>query len=198
MKRLVLAAGLLLLAACTVDTTGVETSTKRQPHPRSTLNAAVTVVEYADLQCPACRAAHTLIVQPLLQSHDGVIRYEFRHFPLSSIHRNALGAAQAAECAADQGKFWEYVDMAFEKQTELSPDALKTWAEDLELDMELFGRCTKSGIKKSYILDEYDAGRDAGVSGTPTFLVNGTRVVTDLAKIKEAIDGALKGMGQRL
>ena len=83
-------------------------------------------------------------------------------------------------------------------QKDLSRDALKTWAENLQLDMDLFNRCTASKIKKDTILDDYEMGKQQGVSGTPTYFVNGVRVETDLGKIGAKIDEALQGAMQRL
>ena len=107
-RTLAIAVVTLALAACT-DTTGLSDTSSRGP--KGSANAAVTVAEYADLQCPACQAAHTQINAPLLQKYGAQIRFEFKHFPLRSIHRYALEASMASECAADQGKFWEYVEM---------------------------------------------------------------------------------------
>jgi protein-disulfide isomerase len=197
MKRLLLAGSVIVLVACT-DTTGVSTTSTKPPHPKSNANAAVTVVEFADLQCPACRAAHTVILKPLIASHGASIRYEFKHFPIASLHRHAIIAAQASECAADQQKFWEFVDMDYERQDKLSPEMLSSWAKELNLNMDLFDRCMKSGIKKDIALADYDEGKAKGVKGTPTFFVNGERVESELPKIQAAIDAALKGMGQRL
>jgi protein-disulfide isomerase len=177
------------LSAC-VDTTGLSPSSSRGPSPKSTPDARVVVWEYADLQCPACRAAHEKLTTPLLEAHGKDIRFEFRHFPLRTLHRYALEAAEAAECAADQGKFWEFVDLAYEKQPELSTAALKTWAGELTLDMDLFGRCTASQIKKDMIMGEFEAGKALGVGGTPTFFVNGTKVEAVMEQLTEAITAA--------
>ncbi|TSC79152.1 MAG: DSBA oxidoreductase [Candidatus Peregrinibacteria bacterium Gr01-1014_25] len=195
--RLLPALALLGLAAC-VDMTGISGVSTKTPHPASAPQAAVTVMEYADVQCPACKAAHERIVKPLLASHGSKMRYEFRNFPLSSIHRYASAAAQAAECAADQKKFWEFLDLAYEEQEKLNDQQLRTWAEDLALDADLFDRCLRSRAKKPIVTAEYDEGRTLGVSGTPSFFVNGQRVESDLKALQTAIDGALGAMKQRL
>lgn len=188
----------LLLAACGADTTGLSPELQNQPHPSTSANAAVTVTEYADLQCPACRAAHTVIVQPLIQNYGTRIRYEFKHMPLSSIHRFAVEAAEAAECAGDQGKFWEFVDHTFENQDQLSREALKEWGEELVSDTALFERCVDSHVKRDAVIENYEEGRGLGVTGTPTFFVNGERVESDLAAISAAIDAEIGEAGQRL
>src|SRR3989338_597285 len=148
MKRLLLLSALLTLAACGVDTTGLSPESSKTIHPKSNPNAAVTVVEFADLQCPACRAAHLTLVGPLLEQRGQNIRYEFHHFPLSSAHRYAMASAEAAECAADQGKFWEYVDLNYINQDKLNPDTIDDWGEELKLDMDLYRRCRTSHIKR--------------------------------------------------
>jgi len=198
MKRLLpLLAFSLALVACT-DTTGISESLKRTAHPATDPNATVHVAEFADLQCPACRGAHETIVKPLIAKYGKKIRYDFMHFPLQTLHRYALEAAQASECAADQGKFWEFVDIDYTNQDELNSETLKRWAKDLGLATDLFDRCLDSGIKRKAILDEYNKGKDAGVNGTPTFFVNGQRVESGLTELSTAIDAALKAPGQKL
>jgi hypothetical protein len=109
MRKLLFLTSIFLLAAC-VDTTGLTSTIHTDVHPSTSQNALVTVTEYADLQCPACRSAHATLVQPLIAKYGTKIAYDYRHFPLTSIHRYAMEAAEASECAADQGKFWEFMD----------------------------------------------------------------------------------------
>lgn len=187
----------LALSAC-VDTTGLSGESSAYPHPQSNRNAAVLVEEYADLQCPACRAAHEVIVKPMLAELGSQIRYEFRQFPLSSIHRYALDAAEASECAADQGKFWEFIDTAYTRQDELGPDALDNWGASLGLDADLYGRCRDSHIKRDYVIEQFDAGKTLGVTGTPTFFVNGRKVESTMDAIRKAVQEAAAGAAQML
>lgn len=196
-RLLLVAASTFALAACT-DTTGLSATSSKPMHPLGNSGAVVTVIEYGDLQCPACKAAHTGIVKPLMEAYGSKIRYEFHHFPLRSIHRYALEAAEASECAADQGKFWEFLDVNYEKQADLSEEALHQWANQLKLDIDLFDRCVQSDIKRDTIMAEYDAGKNLGVQGTPTFFVNGKRVETGYDTITKAIDEALGSLRQRL
>lgn len=189
-KLLFLAAPLAVLAAC-VDTTGLTAAIHTDVHPQTSQNALVTVTEYADLQCPACRSAHPALVKPLIEKYGTQIGYDFRHFPLASIHRYAMEAAEAAECAADQGKFWEFIDHDYEHQDELSSAALREWAKELDLDEELFDRCVKSHIKRKAIQASYDEGIARGVKGTPTFFVNGQQTVATIEELSKAIDAAL-------
>jgi protein-disulfide isomerase len=193
MKRFA-ALTLLLFTACSSTGSPVVLSS-RGPHPASNPDAPVVVVEYADFQCPSCRAAHTNIVGPLLEQYGTSIRYEFRHFPLRSMHPQALAAAEAAECAADQGKFWEYADLAFSRQRELSGDQLLAWAAEISLETSRFEPCLASESKRSLVLSEFEEGRKRGVLGTPTFFVNGKKVESKLGAIQKAIEAAQGSAG---
>lgn len=187
----------LALTAC-VDTTGLSADSTKPINPKSNPNAVVSVVEYGDLQCPACKGAYTLVVAPLLQKYGSQIRFEFRQFPLSSIHQYAMEAAEASECAADQGKFWEFVDTDYTHQEDLNSNALTQWGKDIGLDADLFDRCRRSHIKRSTILAEYDAGQKLGVNGTPTFFVNGVIVSSTADALGKAIEEAIGNPGIKL
>lgn len=198
MKHSTLLAGIALslaLTAC-VDTSGLSAASSRPP--RGNPDSNVTVMEFADLQCPACRAAHMLIQKPIMAKYGSKIRYVFKHFPLQTLHPYALEAAQAAECAADQGKFWEFVDKDYEEQDKLNSAQLRTWAKELGMDTDLFDRCIRSHIKRSFILGEYDEGVKGGVQGTPTFFVDGKPVESTVEAISAAIDAGLRGTGSKL
>lgn len=196
-RPLTLAILSLALTAC-VDTTGLSGESSRTVHPQSNPNAPVVVAEFADLQCSSCRAAHTVIMKPLLEEYGSRISYEFHHFPIMSLHRYALDAAEAAECAADQGKFWEFVDLIYSEQDKMSKAMFEEWGKKLGLDMELFNRCRSSRIKRDGIIGEYEAGKQLGIGGTPTFFVNGEQVESTLAAIKEAIDAAAGNAAMKL
>lgn len=185
----------LTLTAC-VDTTGI-TPDSTIP-PKGNPQAAVVVTEFADLQCPACRAAYTQLTQPIIAKYGNEIRYEYKNFPLRSLHRYAEDLAEAGECAADQGKFWEFADSAFTNQDQVSKAAITQWATDLKLNMDLFGRCTSSHIKSAAVAADYKEGLDAGVQGTPTFFVNGKKVDSTIDAISSAIDSAEAGTLQKL
>lgn len=188
---------LTLLTGCT-DTTGLSAKSSKGPHPDSTTNSPVVITEFADFQCPACRAAHSRIVQPLIDQLGDKIHYEFKHFPLRAIHPYALTAAQAAECAADQGKFWEYVDHNFANQQQLNNTVHEKWAKEIGLDVNLFKRCLKSGIKKDAVLADFKEGEVLGVAGTPTFFVNGKKADSDIRALHADIQKALSGSLMRL
>ncbi len=185
----VLLTSALIVSACGVDTTGLSAESSRTA--KGPASATVTVTEYADFQCPACAAAYTLINQPLLAKYGSSIRFEFMHFPLRQLHANAFEAAQAAECAADQGKFWEFVDIDYTNQKDLSSSMLRTWAKTLSLDTDLFDRCVKSGIKGDTVMEDFAQGEKLGVQGTPSYFVNGERVKSNsIEAISAAIDAA--------
>lgn len=194
---LFLLSSLFLLSAC-VDKTGLSSESHKGPHPKSNMTSPIVIHEFGDLQCPACRAAQSKIVQPLLKEYGARIRLEFKHFPIVSLHRHAMVAAQASECAADQGKFWDFVDLAYEKQSDLRSDIFPVWAKELELDVPLFERCLKSRVKKDSVLEDYEEGKSIGVKGTPTFFVNGEPVQSELKVITGAIDALVLKMQQKL
>jgi protein-disulfide isomerase len=180
-----------ILTACGVDTTGLSKESSRTVKGPS--SALVTVTEFADFQCPACGSAYTLINVPLEEKYGNRIRFEFKHFPLRSIHTYAFEAAQASECAADQGKFWEFVDINYNNQKDLSSAALRDWGMTLGLDADLFDRCIRSGIKEDTVMENVTEGEKLGVAGTPSYFVNGQRVQTNnIDAISAAIDAALQ------
>ncbi len=179
----------IAFVACGVDTTGLSAVSSRLP--LGSANAGVLVQEFADLQCPACKTANSLITKPMLQKYGSSIRLEFKHFPLTQ-HEYAIEAAQALECAADQGKFWQYLDLAYERQDSLSSAALRELATVLGLDASLFDRCLSSGIKKDVVLADFAAGEKIGIDQTPTYFVNGVKVTdASYAGVSAAIEAAL-------
>lgn len=188
-----LVAPLVLLSACGVDTTGLSPESSRPPHPKTDATSSVLVEEFIDLQCEACRAAQTKIIPLLLERYGQKIRFEVNHFPIGGGHIYSVYAAQAAECAADQGKFWEFEEMNYKNQDDLGEKAVYDWARALKLDLPLFERCLKSEIKKDTVLADRDEGDKRGVNGTPTFFVNGVRVESTIGAIGEAIDKAASG-----
>ncbi len=193
MRTLLLCLASFGLVAC-VDTTGLTAALHSDFHPDTAQSALVTVTEYADLQCPACRSAHTTLITPIIAKYGKQISYDYRHFPLSSIHPYAMIAAEASECAIDAGspaKFWEFVDYDYTHQQELSAAAVHDWAKALGLDADIFDRCIDSHIKRKAIQASYDEGISHGVGGTPTIYVNGTQVTATFEDLSKAIDAAL-------
>ena len=139
-------------------------------------DAPVTLVEFTDYQCPFC-GRHNNVTAPKLREHYGdMLRVIVLHFPLVSIHPLAPKAAEAAECAADQGKFWEYNDTLHADQSAVDPSSLLRHAETLGLDIGTFGECLESGEKRLLIEQHIRAAVEAGARGTPFFVVNGQKM----------------------
>ncbi len=162
--------------------------------PRPFLGLAdskVVVEEFSDFQCPACKAAQP-IVKDLIETLGGRIKFSYRHFPLLTIHTQAFRAALASECANDQGKFWEYHDILFEKQPAFSPEDLKAYAGQLGLKTDDFAACLDSRAKNKVVREEMKEGDKRNVNGTPTFFLNGEKV-EDWSKLKELIQAKLVG-----
>jgi Na+/H+ antiporter NhaA len=142
-------------------------------HIRGPAEAPVTLVEYGDFECPYCGRAEP-IVRELLAGH-GDVRYVFRHLPLTDVHANAQMAAEAAEAAGEQGLFWEMHDRLLDHQDQLRPRDLVGHAEELGLDVERFRRALRRHTFAGRIARDVESAELSGVSGTPTFFVNGRR-----------------------
>lgn len=149
------------------------------------VTAKVTIVEFSDFQCPFCRSFFEDTYGQLKKAYidTGKVRLIFRDFPLS-FHAAAKPAALAAQCANDQGKFWEYHDALFIEQAKqgngtvtFGATELKLWASQLGLNMTTFNTCFDSAQHEQGIADDVRIGSDAGVSGTPSFFINGKLLV---------------------
>jgi Na+/H+ antiporter NhaA len=143
-------------------------------HIRGADDAPVTLVEYGDFECPFCGQAEP-IVRELVNDFGHELRYVFRHLPLSDVHPHAELAAEAAEAADDQGAFWPMHDLLFEHQDALEPKNLMSYAEELELDVDRFTEALRRHEHAGRIASDVDDADMSGVSGTPTFFVNGLR-----------------------
>ncbi len=135
-------------------------------------DAQITVVEFGDFQCPACGAVHPIMKQLRQEYTDASIRFVFRHFPLPQ-HQYAALAAQAAETAHAQGKFWEYHDMLFENQQSLNREDLEHYAQTVGLDVEAFKKALDENTYKDTVQQDVSTGRSVGIQGTPTIFING-------------------------
>jgi len=142
-------------------------------HIRGPLESPVTLVEYGDFECPYCGQAEP-VVRELLRD-VGDVRYVWRHLPLSDVHPNAELAAEAAEAAGDQGVFWELHDRLLDHQDQLSPSELVGHAEELGLDVERFTEYLRHHDGAGRVAEDVDSADLSGVSGTPTFFINGRR-----------------------
>ncbi len=135
-------------------------------------HAAITVVEYGDFECPNCKQAAPA-VKLLLQRYRDRLRFVYRHFPLEALHPHALHAAEAAECAGGQRRFWPMHDLLFDNQEHLELKHLRAYAERLELDMARYGAEMDDEIYLQRIREHIDGGRRSHLKGTPGFFVNG-------------------------
>ena len=156
-------------------------------------NAKVTIVEYSDFQCPFCNRGATTVKQ-LLKEYKGKIRVVFKHFPLS-FHKDAHLAAQASMAAHEQGKFWPYHDKLFANIRNLKKNDLIRYARDLKLDIGKFKAALDSGKYKKYVDKDLASASSAGANGTPTFIINGNKVVgaQPISAFKRVIDAVLAG-----
>ncbi|MFA5946691.1 MAG: thioredoxin domain-containing protein [Patescibacteria group bacterium] len=154
--------------------------------------AKVLVVEYSDFQCPFCGQHHPSL-QQMVSDYGDQVAWVMRNFPLTSIHPNAVPAANAAECASEQGKYWEFGDVLMENQTSLSDDYYKTVAGNLKLNMKKFNDCYANKKYQSVIDADVDSGSVAGVNGTPATFINGQLVsgAVPYSTLKSMIDAEL-------
>ena len=143
-------------------------------HIRGPDEAPVTLLEYGDFECPYCGQAEA-IVRELLQSFGADLRYVFRHLPLADVHPNAQTAAEAAEAAGAQGRFWEMHDLLLDHQDALTPGALRRYAEDLRLDVDRFWDEVRTREYAPRVVEDVRSADESGVAGTPTFFINGRR-----------------------
>jgi protein-disulfide isomerase len=161
---------LTLLSACT----GTPLPENRTPPTLGSATAPILVEEFSDFQCPAC-AQISPQVEAIVRKYPEKIRFTYRHFPLS-YHEWSLRAAQAAECAGDQGKFFEYGDLLFKNQKSFSEDKFVSLATEAGLDSAKLKECLDSEVKKGDVLVDLREGQKRGLPGTPTIYVNGQRV----------------------
>jgi protein-disulfide isomerase len=160
-------------------------------HIEGPTEAAVTLVEYGDYECPYCGAAYPIIKE--VQSRMGArLRFVFRNFPITTSHPHAEQAAETAEAAATQGKFWQMHDLLYENQKRLRDPDLRGYAERLALDVERFDKELAEHVHAARVREDFMSGVRSGVNGTPTFYINGARhddsydVETMLAALERA------------
>ena len=143
-------------------------------HIQGPADAPVTLVEYGDYECPYCGAAYPIVKE--VQARMGErLRFVFRNFPITTSHPHAEQAAEAAEAAGGQGRFWEMHDVLYENQRHLEDENLRAYAEELRLDVELFGKELAEHVHAPRVREDFMSGVRSGVNGTPTFFINGAR-----------------------
>lgn len=155
-------------------------------------SAKINVIEFSDYQCPFCGRSRAT-VDKMLNTYKNDLKYVFRDFPLN-FHKDAFSAHVAAQCANEQGKYWEYNRLLFDNQTSLKIEDLKRYAENLNLNPKEFNLCLDSNKYASEVQKDLDDGIKAGVSGTPSFFINGVMIsgAQPFEKFKEIIDEELK------
>jgi len=165
-------------------------ATDDQP-AKGTAKASVTIVEFTDFQCPSCARQHP-VMQRIVSEFGNRVRLVVRDFPLSQ-HANARKAAEAAEAAREQGKYWEYVSLLFRNQSALGIEKLKEYASEVGLDRARFDASLDSGKFAEQVQRDLVDGRKLGINGTPTLYINGKRVSDNSYEgVKAAIEAALK------
>jgi len=172
--------------------------TVRPANQKGNANAKITVVEFADYQCPFCERFEQTVAPDLLKQYvdSGKVSFVYKHSAF--LGQESIWAAQAAECAADQGKFWEYHDLLFKKQNgenvgTFTKENLIKFAQELKLDATKFDPCLNNDLTLERVKADTLEGRNAGVSGTPTFFINGKPLVgaQPLTAFQQQIDGLL-------
>lgn len=148
----------------------------------------ITIVEFSDTECPFCKRFHETMLQ-VAENYDGKIRWAYKHFPLQQLHKKAPREAEATECAADQGKFWEYTDLLFattSSNDSLPDEKLYEFADTLKIDRKKFDDCLASGEKKAIVDADASEAVSLGGTGTPFPLI-----VDKNGNVLEAIRGAV-------
>jgi protein-disulfide isomerase len=156
--------------------------------------ARITLVEYGDFECPSCFQAYPAI-GILLKHFEGRMRFVYRHFPLREVHPHAELAAEAAEAAGAQGKFWEMYALLFEHQSHLKAKSLREYAEKLELDMARYDFEMRDHVYLQRVQEHIAGGTNSGIRATPAFYVNGAMhdASFGVARLQEAIEEVLRG-----
>jgi protein-disulfide isomerase len=167
-------------------------------------DAPVTIIEFGDFECPGCGRFNTQTLPQILSNYGDRVRFVFRDFPLTSIHQYALKAAEAADCANEQGAYWKYFDLLYNNQSALDDASLKGYASSLGLDTAVFNQCLDTDKYMSELQKDYQDAVAAGAQGTPTFVVgvsagqfvNGSLMFgATYATLQAAIEAALKEAG---
>jgi protein-disulfide isomerase len=154
--------------------------------------ADVTIVKFEDFQCPYCKAVQPSF-EEVLKRYDGKVRLIHKDLPLDQIHPQARQAAEAARCADDEGKFWEYHDKLYASSPKAAPEDLKFYAKDLGLKQDSFDKCLATGKYKAAIQKDMNEAASLGLTGTPTFFINGRELsgAQSVEAISQIIDEEL-------
>lgn len=167
-----------------------------EPHVKGNPDAAVVLVEYSDFQCPACKQFYPY-VEDIIETYGDSIRFEYRHFPLKTIHPHAVEAARASEAAAQQDAFWPMYARMFENQSTWANSTnprghFIQYAEEIGLDVDTFTRHLGSSVIANAVENDFEDAREQGFGSTPTFLLNGEEMTYNtFEEFREEIEAAL-------
>jgi len=173
--------------------TKLKTPVSAEDHIQGPESAEVTLVEYGDYECPHCGRAYP-VVKRLQKRFGEKLRFVFRNFPLKEAHQHAEAAAESAEFAGSQGKFWEMHDLLFENQERLSGALFPELAWKLKLSPEALAQALKNGTFAARVGADFSGGVRSGVNGTPTFFINGIRhdSPSEFMELLLAVDAAME------
>ncbi|MAG32478.1 MAG: hypothetical protein CL908_16470 [Deltaproteobacteria bacterium] len=159
---------------------------------RGNIEAPVTITAFSDYQCPYCIRSEPVLAE-VLRRYPDQVRLVHRHFPLDSIHPFARPASEASMCAEEQGRFWDYHDAIFARQGRLEEGSFAEIGSELGLDAEALGQCIEERRYMDFVNADFTAGRDAGVTGTPAFFINGIALkgARDANELSRAVDAEL-------
>jgi protein-disulfide isomerase len=143
---------------------------------RGPADAPVTIVEFSDFHCPYCRQVQPVLDQ-VRRKYGNRVKLVFRDYPIDVLHPQARAVAEAARCATEQGRFWEFHDLVFKGSPDATAALLDGYAKSLGLDTAAFASCRTSGKYKAAVTSSTDEGAELGITGTPTFFINGRMVV---------------------
>ena len=158
-------------------------------------DAPITLIEFGDYQCPYCQAWYLQVYPQIMNAYQGKIRFVYRDFPLTGIHAEASPAAEAADCAGEQGEYWPYHDKLFNGGLTLSSNTFIKYASDVDLDLDQFRNCINTNKYQDAVEDNYNFAYNLGISSTPTFFINGLAIIGSqpYSVFKQVIDQELAG-----
>lgn len=147
---------------------------KNDDHIKGNPDAENIIIEYSDFQCPYCARFHSTL-EDFVAKYPNDVKWVYRHFPLNT-HKYAQKAAEASECAAEQGKFWEYAEKLYNNQRNINNDYFTEIADEFNLDIKQFNICLSSDKYAAKVMADFNEGKNLGVSGTPGSFFNGQRL----------------------
>ncbi len=164
----------------------------KDDHIRGNKDAPIVLVEFSDFQCPFCSKVHPTLKR-LFEEYNGQIAWVYKHLPLDSLHPYARYAAEASECAADQGMFWEYADELYAGQPSIGPEYIFTIAQKIGLNVNRFEICVNSGKFANIVKEDENEAKSVGISGTPGIYINDTLIkgAVPYENFKQVIDSIL-------